>query len=175
MTKVAIIGATGLVGSTILKLLEDRNVQIDELVPFASARSKGTEIPFKGENIVVRELTEEATKEPFDYVLMSAGGGTSKYYSPLFEKNGAIVIDNSSAWRMDPEIDLVVPEVNQASLNRKIIANPNCSTIQSVSPLKILHDAFGLERVAYTTYQSVSGSGWAGIEDMERGNVVKTR
>ena len=169
MTKVAIIGATGLVGSTILKLLEDRNIEINELVPFASARSAGTEIPFQGEQLIVRELTEEATKEPFDYVLMSAGGSTSLHYSPLFEENGAIIIDNSSAWRMDAEIDLIVPEVNQPSLNRKIIANPNCSTIQSVSPLKILHDAFGLKRVAYTTYQSVSGSGWAGIEDLERG------
>lgn len=169
MTKIAIIGATGLVGSTILKLLENRNIEINELVPFASARSAGTEIPFQGEQLLVRELTEEATKEPFDYVLMSAGGSTSLHYSPLFEKNGAIVIDNSSAWRMDTEIDLIVPEVNQPSLNRKIIANPNCSTIQSVSPLKILHDAFGLKRVAYTTYQSVSGSGWAGIEDLERG------
>src|SRR5699024_2220421 len=100
---------------------------------------------------------------------MSAGGLISLHYSPLFEENGAVVIDNSSAWRMNPEIDLIVPEVNQPSLNRKIIANPNCSTIQSVSPLKVLHDAFGLTRVAYTTYQSVSGSGWAGIEDLNRG------
>lgn len=169
MTKVAVIGATGLVGSTILKLLEEKKVAIDELVLFASARSKGMEIPFAGETLIVRELTEAATKEDFDYVLMSGGGEISKHYSPLFEENGAIVIDNSSAWRMDPEIDLIVPEVNQPTLNRKIIANPNCSTIQSVSPLKILEDAFGLKRVAYTTYQSVSGSGWAGIEDMERG------
>lgn len=169
MTKIAVIGATGLVGSTILNLLEKKELSVEEIVPFASARSKGTEISFKDETLIVRELTEEATKEPFDYVLMSAGGETSKHFSPLFEENGAIVIDNSSAWRMDPEIDLVVPEVNRASLNRKIIANPNCSTIQSVSPLSILQDAFGLERVAYTTYQSVSGSGSAGIEDIDRG------
>lgn len=169
MTKVAVIGATGLVGSTILQLLEKKDIQIDEMVLLASARSVGIEIPFKGETLVVRELTEEVTKEHFDYVLMSAGGGISTHFSPLFEENGAIVIDNSSAWRMDPEIDLIVPEVNKASLNRKIIANPNCSTIQSVSPLKVLQDAFGLERVAFTTYQSVSGSGWAGIEDLERG------
>ena len=169
MTKVAVVGATGLVGSTILKLLEERNVPIDELVLLASSRSAGKEIPFGDSTVVVRELTEDVTKEGFDYVLMSAGGSTSLHYSPLFEENGSIVIDNSSAWRMNPEIDLVVPEVNQASLNRKIIANPNCSTIQSVSPLKILQDTFGLKRVAYTTYQSVSGSGWAGIEDLERG------
>jgi len=169
MTNIAVVGATGLVGSTILKLLEEHDLPIDELTLFASARSKGRKLPFKGEELIVRELTEEAAKEPFDYVLMSAGSGTSKYYSPLFEESGAIVIDNSSAWRMDPEIDLVVPEVNRASLDRKIIANPNCSTIQSVSPLKVMQEAFGLERVAYTTYQSVSGSGLAGIEDMERG------
>lgn len=124
---------------------------------------------FKGKPIVVRELNDAVTKEDFDYVLMSASGSISQHFAPLFEANGAVVIDNSSAWRMDPEIDLVVPEVNRATLNRKIIANPNCSTIQSVSPLKLLQDAFGLTRVAYTTYQSVSGSGLAGIEDLDRG------
>lgn len=169
MTKVAVVGATGLVGSTLLNLLEERNIEVDEVILLASARSKGKEVPFKGETLVVRELTEEVAKEGIDYVLMSAGGSISTKFSPIFEKHGSIVIDNSSAWRMDPEIDLIVPEVNQPSLERKIIANPNCSTIQSVSPLKILKDSFGLKRVAYTTYQSVSGSGWAGIEDLERG------
>lgn len=169
VVKVAIIGASGLVGTTILEIIEKHDLQFDELTLFASARSAGTEVPYKGSHLVIQELTKESTKEPFDYVLMSAGGGISKEYSPLFEENGAIVIDNSSAWRMDPEIDLVVPEVNRPTLNRKIIANPNCSTIQSVSPLKLLQDAFGLKRVAYTTYQSVSGSGWAGIEDLDRG------
>src|SRR5690554_411580 len=106
MTKIAIVGATGLVGSTILKLLEDRNVKMDELVLLASARSKGIEIPFRDSILVVRELTEEVTKEDFDYVLMSAGGSTSLHFSPLFEENGAVVIDNSSAWRMDAKIDL---------------------------------------------------------------------
>lgn len=169
MYKIAVAGATGLVGSTILSILESHDLPIEELTLLASARSAGSEIVFKGEPIVVRELNEEATKQDFDYVLMSAGGSISQYYSPLFEENGAIVIDNSSAWRMDPEIDLIVPEVNRPSLHRKIIANPNCSTIQSVSPLKLLQDAFGLKRVAYTTYQSVSGSGIAGIADLERG------
>lgn len=169
MTKIAVVGATGLVGSTLLNLLEERNIEVDEVILLASARSKGKEIPFKGETLVVRELTEEVAKEGIDYVLMSAGGSISTKFSPIFEEYGSIVIDNSSAWRMDPEIDLIVPEVNQPSLERKIIANPNCSTIQSVSPLKILKDSFGLKRVAYTTYQSVSGSGWAGIEDLERG------
>lgn len=169
MYNIAVVGATGLVGTNILEILERHDLPIKELTPLASARSAGTTIPFRGEEVVVKELTHEITKEPFDYVLMSAGGGISLEYAPLFEENGAVVIDNSSAWRMDPEIDLIVPEVNRATLNRKIIANPNCSTIQSVSPLKLLHDAFGLRRVAYTTYQSVSGSGWAGIEDLERG------
>lgn len=169
MYNIAVIGATGLVGSTILKVLESYDLPIAEVTLLASARSAGMKIPFKEEEIEIRELTHEVTEEPFDYVLMSAGGNISLEYSPLFEQNGAIVIDNSSAWRMDSEIDLVVPEVNKSTLKRKIIANPNCSTIQSVSPLKILHDEFGLKRVAYTTYQSVSGSGWAGIEDLERG------
>lgn len=169
MYKIAVVGATGLVGSTILSILESHDLPIEELTLLASARSAGSEIVFKGEPIVVRELNDEVAKEDFDYVLMSAGGSISQHFSPLFEENGAIVIDNSSAWRMDPEIDLIVPEVNQPMLNRKIIANPNCSTIQSVSPLKLLQDAFGLKRVAYTTYQSVSGSGVEGIADLERG------
>ncbi len=169
MYNIAVVGASGLVGSTILNILEKKDLPIKELTLLASARSAGKTIPFKGKDIVIRELTEEVTKEDFDFVLLSAGGGLSLKYAPLFEENGAIVIDNSSAWRMNPEIDLIVPEVNQASLKRKIIANPNCSTIQSVSPLKILDKAFGLKRVAYTTYQSVSGSGLAGIEDLERG------
>lgn len=169
MPNIAVVGATGLVGSTMLQLLEKKEIPIDQLTLFSSARSAGKEIQFKGETYIVEELTEEKTNGNFDYVLMSAGGGTSTHFSPLFEKHGAIVIDNSSAWRMDPEIDLIVPEVNQPSLSRKIIANPNCSTIQSVGPLKVLDDAYGLSRVAYTTYQSVSGSGWKGIEDLKRG------
>lgn len=169
MFNIAIIGATGLVGSTILSILEKKDFPIKELTLLASARSAGKTISFRGKDVVIRELTEAVTKEDFDYVLISAGGNISLKYAPLFEQHGAIVIDNSSAWRMNPEIDLVVPEVNQATFKRKIIANPNCSTIQSVSPLKILEDAFGLKRVAYTTYQSVSGSGIAGIEDLERG------
>lgn len=169
MLKLAVVGATGLVGSTILEILEKTDLPIESLTLLASARSKGAKISFRDETLKVRELTEEVAQEGFDYVLMSAGGSISTHYSPLFEENGSVVIDNSSAWRMNPEIDLVVPEVNRANLDRKIIANPNCSTIQSVSPLKLLQDAFGLKRVAYTTYQSVSGSGWAGIEDYERG------
>lgn len=169
MTKLGIVGATGLVGQKMLKLLEEKKIPFDELVLFSSKRSAGKEIAVHGETYIVEELTEEKAKQLFDYVLMSAGGGTSTTYSPIFEEYGAIVIDNSNAFRMHPEIDLVVPEINQPTLNRRIIANPNCSTTQSVGPLNLLEKVFGLERVAYTTYQSVSGSGIKGIEDLKRG------
>ncbi|MFZ3578454.1 aspartate-semialdehyde dehydrogenase [Virgibacillus sp. DJP39] len=169
MVKIAVVGATGLVGRKMVDLLETKQIPIDELVFFSSKRSAGSELTFKGATYTVEELTEEKTDGGFDYVLMSAGGGTSLKFSPLFEKNGAIVIDNSSAFRMDPTIDLVVPEVNRPKLNRKIIANPNCSTIQSVVPLKVLDDAYGIARVSYTTYQAVSGSGVNGVEDLKRG------
>ncbi|WP_430786515.1 aspartate-semialdehyde dehydrogenase [Virgibacillus flavescens] len=169
MVKVAVVGATGLVGRKMIELLEKKKIQIDELVLFSSNKSAGTELSFQNHVLIVEELTEERTNEGFDYVLMSAGGSTSLKFSPLFEKNGSIVIDNSSAYRMDPQIDLIVPEVNQPALVRKIIANPNCSTIQSVIPLKILEEAYGISRVSYTTYQSVSGSGVKGIEDLKRG------
>lgn len=169
MYKIALVGATGLVGQTMLKLLEDKNIPFASLTLFSSARSAGKEVEFKGDTLTVQELTEEKVTGGFDYVLMSAGGETSLHYAPLFEQAGAVVIDNSSAWRMDDTVDLIVPEVNKPSLKRKIIANPNCSTIQSVVPLKPLADAFGLKRVAYTTYQSVSGSGWKGIADLKNG------
>ncbi|TDM13283.1 aspartate-semialdehyde dehydrogenase [Macrococcus lamae] len=169
MYKLAVVGATGLVGSKMLEVLDRKNIPFSNLTLFSSKKSAGTEVQFKGQTYVVRELTEEAAQEPFDYVLMSAGGGTSLQFSPLFEQSGAIVIDNSSAFRMDDDIDLIVPEVNSPKLNRQIIANPNCSTIQSVVPLKPLADRFGLERVSYTTYQAVSGSGIAGKNDLSNG------
>ncbi|WP_426457112.1 aspartate-semialdehyde dehydrogenase [Staphylococcus cohnii] len=169
MTKLAIAGATGLVGRKMLETLDRKNVPFDELVLFSSARSAGEEIEFQGKTYTVKELTEEAANEHYDYVLMSAGGSTSAHFSPIFEQAGAIVIDNSSQWRMADDIDLIVPEVNEPVLNRKIIANPNCSTIQSVVPLKVLQEAFGLERVAYTTYQAVSGSGIKGRQDLSEG------
>ncbi|MFO8069889.1 MAG: aspartate-semialdehyde dehydrogenase [Alkalibacterium sp.] len=169
MYKLALVGATGLVGQTMLHLLEQKNIPFSSLTLFSSARSAGKSVEFKGETYTVEELTEEKAKGDFDYVLMSAGGEISLHFAPLFEEAGAVVIDNSSAWRMDDTIDLIVPEVNKASLKRRIIANPNCSTIQSVIPLKPLADAFGLKRVAYTTYQSVSGSGWKGIADLDKG------
>ena len=169
MTKIAVVGATGLVGRKMVDLLEKKNIQIDELVLFSSKRSAGTELTFRNAIYQVEELTEEKTDGGFDYVLMSAGGSTSKQFSPLFEQHGAIVIDNSSAFRMESDVDLIVPEVNKPILNRKIIANPNCSTIQSVVPLKVLEDAYGISRVIYTTYQAVSGSGVKGIEELKRG------
>ena len=157
MTKLAVVGATGLVGTKMLETLDRKEIPFNELVLFSSARSAGQKIEFKGKTYTVQELTDEAASEHFDYVLMSAGGGTSEHFAPLFEQAGAIVIDNSSQWRMTEDVDLVVPEVNEPHFTRGIIANPNCSTIQSVVPLKVLQDAFGLSRVAYTTYQAVSG------------------
>ncbi|MBF2177215.1 aspartate-semialdehyde dehydrogenase [Staphylococcus warneri] len=169
MTKLAVVGATGLVGTKMLETLDRKEIPFNELVLFSSARSAGQKIEFKGKTYTVQELTDEAASEHFDYVLMSAGGGTSEHFAPLFEQAGAIVIDNSSQWRMTEDVDLVVPEVNEPHFTRGIIANPNCSTIQSVVPLKVLQDAFGLSRVAYTTYQAVSGSGVKGKRDLSEG------
>ncbi|MEB8126519.1 aspartate-semialdehyde dehydrogenase [Staphylococcus succinus] len=169
MTKLAVAGATGLVGRKMLETLDRKEVQFDELVLFSSARSAGQEVEFQGKTYTVRELTEDAANEAFDFVLMSAGGSTSEHFSPIFEQAGAIVIDNSSQWRMTEGIDLIVPEVNEPILDRKIIANPNCSTIQSVVPLKLLQEQYGLKRVAYTTYQAVSGSGVKGKQDLADG------
>lgn len=169
MVNIAIVGATGVVGKKMIERLEESNLQVDHLYLFASARSAGKVLQFKGKDYVVEELTEDSFKRDIDYAIFSAGGGTSLKFASIAERDGVIVIDNSSAWRMDPEIDLVVPECNAPTLERKIIANPNCSTIQSVVPLRPLHDAFGLKRVAYTTYQAVSGSGQAGINDLRNG------
>lgn len=169
MTKLAVAGATGLVGRNMLETLDRKGVKYDELVLFSSARSAGQQVEFQGNTYTVQELTEEAANEHYDYVLMSAGGSTSEHFSPIFEQAGAIVIDNSSQWRMTEGIDLIVPEVNEPVLERKIIANPNCSTIQSVVSLKVLQEAFGLNRVAYTTYQAVSGSGVKGKQDLAEG------
>lgn len=167
--KLAIVGATGVVGTKMIEMVEQYKIPFDELVLFSSKRSSGSELKVNGEVYTVQELTEDRTKDGFDYVIMSAGGSTSEKFAPLFEAQGSIVIDNSSFWRMHDDIDLIVPEINTPSLNRKIIANPNCSTIQSVIALKPLYDAFGVKRVNYTTYQSVSGSGAGGIRDLEEG------
>ena len=167
--KLAIVGATGVVGSKMLEMIDYYEIPFDDLVLFSSKRSSGKKIDFKGQTYTVEELTEDKTDGNFDYVVMSAGGSTSEKFAPLFEQNGAIVIDNSSFWRMHDDIDLIVPEINQPSLKRKIIANPNCSTIQSVIALSPLHDKFEVDRVHYATYQSVSGSGAGGIRDLEEG------
>ena len=137
MVKVAVVGATGVVGSKLIEMLEHYEIKYDELVLFASKRSSGKEVSVGGQTYVIQELTEERTQEKFDYVVMSAGGSTSEKFAPLFEESGAIVIDNSSHWRMKEDVDLIVPEINKPKLKRKIIANPNCSTIQSLSLIHI--------------------------------------
>lgn len=164
---IAIVGATGLVGRTFLQVLEERGVEFDSLRLFASASSAGTVLRFGNTNIVVEELTEDSFSG-IDVALFSAGGSISKRYAPIAAQHGCVVIDNSSAWRMDPSVPLVVPEVNGEELSRRpsIIANPNCSTIQLVVALKPLHDAFGLQRVVVSTYQSVSGAGQKGVDQL---------
>ena len=170
MYKIAVVGATGLVGQKMLEVLERKQIPFNELVLYSSPRSAGKSVEYQGKTYTVKALTEEEANQKFDFVLMSAGGATSERFSPIFESAGSIVIDNSSAFRMHEDIDLIVPEVNVPQLNRKIIANPNCSTIQSVVPLKPLQDKYGIKRVAYTTYQAVSGSGAAGINDLKNGS-----
>lgn len=168
---VAVVGATGMVGRTFLKVLEERNFPIENLYLFASSKSKGMYLEFKGKKYEVQELTENSFKGNIDIALFSAGGEVSKKFAPIAKENGVIVVDNSSAWRMHKEVPLVVPEVNPQDVNwhQGIIANPNCSTIQCVVPIKPLHDAFKIKRIVYSTYQAVSGSGLGGIRDLDRG------
>lgn len=169
MANFAIVGATGVVGTKMIERLAESNLQVDDIYMMASARSAGKVLKFRDRDVVVEELNEHSFDKDIDYALFSAGGDTSRKYAPIAEEHGVIVIDNSSAWRMEPDIDLIVPECNRPALNRKIIANPNCSTIQSVVPLKPLNDAFGIEKITYTTYQAVSGSGKGGIDDLLNG------
>lgn len=172
MYNIAIVGATGNVGRNFLSILEERNFPINELYLFASKKSNGTYLNFKGKPYLVQETIEDNIKnKKIDYALFSAGGETSLIYAPIFTKYGAIVIDNSNAWRMDENVPLVVPEVNPEDLknHKGIIANPNCSTIQAMIPLKILKDNYGLKRVIYSTYQAVSGAGVGGINDLKNG------
>ncbi len=172
---VAIVGATGLVGRTFIKVLQEQNFPISEIQFYASSQSIGTEIEFNSQMHKVVELKPETVKK-FDFALFSAGGTISKIYAPLFAENGTIVIDNSSAWRMDEKVPLVVPEVNSEDLlwHKGIIANPNCSTIQMMLPLKPISDTFGLEQVIVSTYQSISGAGNKGLVqlDFESQNLV---
>lgn len=165
----AIVGATGVVGKMFLKVLEERKVPIRSLVLFASEKSKGLSIRFNGKMIPITVLNEQSMLDnPVDYALMSAGSDVSKKYASLFVKQKTIVIDNSSAFRMDPDVPLVVPEVNpeDIKLHKGIIANPNCSTIQAVVAIKPLDLAYHLDRMVISTYQAVSGAGSAGIEDL---------
>jgi len=157
--KVCIIGATGLVGKTMIKLLEERKFPVDQLIPAASERSTGKTITFCNNEIKVAGISEGLAAKP-DLVLFSAGGRVSKEFTPAFAQYGK-VIDNSSVWRMDPEIKLIVPEINAKTINKndRIIANPNCSTIQLVVVLAPLHKKYLINRVVLSTYQSVSGSG----------------
>lgn len=165
--KVAVVGATGLVGSTMLRTLEERNFPVTELIPVASERSKGKQISFKGKEYAVVTLQEAVAMHP-DIALFSAGGSTSLEWAEKFAATGCYVIDNSSAWRMDPTKKLVVPEVNASELTTadKVIANPNCSTIQMVVVLKPLHDKYKIKRVVVSTYQSVTGSGQKGVDHL---------
>ncbi len=165
--KVAVVGATGLVGTVMLKVLEERNFPLTELIPVASEKSVGKLITFKGKQFPIVSMETAIGLRP-EIALFSAGGGTSLEHAPRFKEAGTTVIDNSSAWRMDPKIPLIVPEVNASilSIDDKIIANPNCSTIQMVVALKPLHDAYRIKRVVVSTYQSVTGTGVKAVDQM---------
>ncbi len=167
----AVVGVTGMVGRTFLKVLEEKNLPIDKFYAFASKRSAGSKITFNGKEYEVEELKEDSFDRGIDIALFSAGGETSRIYSPIAASKGCIVIDNSSYFRMDKEVPLVVPEVNPEDIakNKGIIANPNCSTIQAVVALKPLHDKYKIKRIVYSTYQAVSGAGRAGVVDLQNG------
>lgn len=168
--KVAVLGATGLVGREMLKTLEQRDFPVSQLVPLASPRSAGTKIVFRGEEIIVHAVNEDSFKG-VDIALFSAGGKTSKVWAPVAAKSGAVVIDNSSAWRMEPDVPLVVPEINpeDALKNKGIIANPNCSTIQAVTAIYPLHKEAGLVYMNISTYQSVAGAGIKAVNSLMNG------
>ena len=166
--RVAVVGATGLVGTTLLKVLEQRNFPVSELIPVASERSVGKVLMFKGQPFTVVSMDTAIEMRP-DIAIFSAGGSTSTLFAPKFAEVGTTVIDNSSAWRMDSTKKLIVPEVNADTLTAadKIIANPNCSTIQMVVVLKPLHDRYKIKRVVVSTYQSVTGTGVKAVEQLE--------
>lgn len=172
--KIAVVGATGLVGTVMLKVLEERNFPVTELIPVATEKSVGREITFKGKDYRVVSMRDAIAKKPA-IALFSAGGGTSLEWAPAFADVGTTVIDNSSAWRMDPEKKLVVPEINAAALTEqdKIIANPNCSTIQMVMALAPLHAKYKIKRVVVSTYQSVTGTGAKALRQLQEESVGK--
>jgi len=165
--RVAVVGATGLVGKKMMQVLEERNFPVSAFYPVASARSVGQKVTFRGKEYAVISMEDAISKKP-DIALFSAGGTTSKTWAPAFAEVGTVVIDNSSAWRMEPNIKLVVPEVNASAINKtdKIIANPNCSTIQMVVALKPLHDKYKIKRVVVSTYQSVTGTGKKAVDQL---------
>lgn len=165
--KVAVVGATGLVGTVMLKVLEERNFPVTTLIPVASEKSVGKKISFKGKEYAIVSMTDAISMKPA-VAIFSAGGGTSRDWAPKFAEVGTVVIDNSSQWRMYPEIPLVVPEVNSDILKpeHKIIANPNCSTIQMVVAINPLHKKYRIKRLVISTYQSVTGTGVKAVKQM---------
>ncbi len=166
--KVALVGATGLVGNVMRDVLEERNFPVTEFLPVASSRSVGKTLTFKGKEFTIISM-EDAVKAAPDLAIFSAGGGVSKEWAPKFAAVGTTVVDNSSAWRMDPDKKLVVPEINASVLTAedKIIANPNCSTIQMVAALGPLHDNYGIDRLVISTYQSITGTGVKAVAQYE--------
>ena len=176
MINVAIVGATGVVGEMFLKVLEEKKLNIDNYVLLASSRSKGKKVKVMNKDYIVEELTEHSfDNNRFQYALFSAGASTAEKYAKIAAQNGCIVIDNSSCFRMDKSVPLVVPQVNieDAYEHFNIISNPNCSTIQAVVPLKVLDDKYKLKRVIYSTNQAVSGAGKIGIDDLENNTTTK--
>ena len=167
--KLAIVGATGLVGMSVIKVLEEKKLPIKSYYLFASAKSAGKKISILGKEYIVEELTENSFDSGFDYAIFSAGGEISKKYAPIAVQKGCIVVDNSSTFRMDNDVPLVVPEVNfeDCFSHHGIIANPNCSTIQAMLPLKALDDKYRIKRIVYSTYQAVSGAGKNALDDLE--------
>jgi aspartate-semialdehyde dehydrogenase len=166
---VAVVGATGAVGRDLRRLLEQRAFPLDDVRLVASERSAGTVLPFRGKDATVRALTEPDVFDGVDLALFSAGGGVSREYAPQAVAAGAVVVDNSSAWRMDPDVPLVVTEVNPDALDhmpKGIVANPNCTTMVAMLPLKALHDAFGLEGFVATSYQAAGGAGQKGMDEL---------
>lgn len=166
--KIAVVGATGMVGRAMIKVLEERNFPVTQFIPAASAKSVGKEIIFKGKPFKVVSVMEAVEAKP-DFAIFSAGGTTSKEWAPAFADNGTVVIDNSAAWRMTEGIPLVVPEINSGVIKKgdRIIANPNCSTIQMVMALAPLHKAYKIKRVVVATYQSVTGTGVKAVAQLE--------
>lgn len=169
--KIAVVGATGLVGQNFLKVLEEFQLPIDEYKLFASKKNSDKIIKFMDKNYKINELTLNSFDEGFDYALFSAGSNVSQTFAPIAASKNCVVIDNSSFWRMDPDVPLIVPQINPQDLknHKNIIANPNCSTIQAVMPLYPIHQKYKIKRIIYSTYQAVSGAGKSGYNDLKNG------